>query len=566
MKISSSDLSAQRKRMEISPSSPANLETTRSPEGRSDRRKDFLATALPLVTALPVENCDLFENLFIFEMANNHQGDLEHGLSIISEIASIANEEGINAGIKFQYRQLDSFVHPNSVNRKNVKHVPRFVATRLPMEKYKIMSDEAKQKGLLTIGTAFDEESVPIIEKHEIDIMKVGSCSLTDWPLLKEIARSRKPTVISTGGGDIKNIDKIVSFFSHQKIPFALMHCIAIYPTQNEDLQLNQIDYLKRRYPFLKIGFSTHESPDQTIPVQMAIAKGAKIFEKHIGVETNSIKLNDYSANPSQARKWVKSAKVALNICGSSYRLAPKKEEIESLCSLKRGVFAKGDIKAGEKFCQEDVYFAIPYVDGYADSGMLNKNVLEMVSLKDIKKNDPIPRESIISNSLSDNLYSVIHRAKGLLYEGRVAIGKTFDVTLSHHFGPKSFDKVGAIIIDIVNRKYCKKLLIQVAGQFHPSHFHKKKEETFQVLFGNLTLKLEEKEYNLSAGDVMLIKPGQKHSFWTKTGVIIEEISTTHFNSDSFYSDDRIENESRLRKTLLENAGHTFEQWTFDSK
>jgi sialic acid synthase SpsE/mannose-6-phosphate isomerase-like protein (cupin superfamily) len=510
-------------------------------------------------------NSDLFENLFIFEMANNHQGDLMHGLSIISEIASIAKEEGINAGIKFQYRQLDSFVHPDSINRKDVKHVPRFVETRLPMEKYKIMSDEAKRKGLLTIGTPFDEESVPIIENHEIDMMKVGSCSLTDWPLLNEIARSKKPTVISTGGGDITDIDKVVSFFSHQKIPFALMHCISIYPTKNEDLQLNQIDYLKRRYPFLNIGFSTHENPDQLVPVQMAIAKGAKLFEKHIGVETDSIKLNAYSATPSQAKKWVQSAKEAFNICGASSRLTPKKEELESLSSLKRGVFAKRDISEGEKFSQEDVYFAIPYLDGYAESGMFNKNVEEMVSLKDVKKNDPIPGEFIVYNNVSDKLYSVIHKAKGLLYEGRVAIGNSFDVTLSHHLGPKSFDKMGAIIIDIINRKYCKKLLIQVGGQIHPSHFHKKKEETFQVLFGKLTLKIEESEYNLNAGDTMLIKPGQKHSFWTKTGVIIEEISTTHFNNDSFYSDDRIPKDSQSRKTLLENASHTFEQWTFDS-
>jgi sialic acid synthase SpsE/mannose-6-phosphate isomerase-like protein (cupin superfamily) len=509
-------------------------------------------------------NSDLFEKLFIFEMANNHQGDLEHGLLIISEIASIAKEEGINAGIKFQYRQLDSFIHPDSKNRMDVKHVSRFIETSLPMEKYKIMSDEAKRNGLLTIGTPFDEESVQVVENHGIDVIKVGSCSLIDWPLLNEIARSRKPAIISTGGGDIADIDKVVSFFSHQKIPFALMHCISIYPTQDEDLQLNQIDLLKSRYPFVDIGFSTHENPSQTVPVQIAIAKGAKLFEKHVGVETDSIKLNAYSSTPSQIRKWVQSAKEAFKICGNSCRLTPKKEEIESLCSLKRGVFAKRNISAGETFCGEDVYFAIPYVSGYADSSMFNRNVDKMLSLKDVKKNDPIPSEFISNNNVDGKLYSVIHKAKGLLYEAHVAIGKSFDVTLSHHFGPESFDKVGAIIVDIINRKYCKKLLIQVAGQLHPLHLHKKKEETFQVLFGDMTLKLEGNEYNLGAGDTMLIKPGQKHSFWTKTGVIIEEISTTHFKNDSFYSDSQIERDPQLRKTILENAGHTFEQWIFD--
>ena len=171
--------------------------------------------------------------------------------------------------------------------------------------------------------------------------------------------------------------------------------------------------------------------------------------------------------------------------------------------------------------------------------------------------------EFFVCTEKDDKVYSVIHKAKGLLYEGRVVIGKTFDVTLSHHHGIESFDKVGAIIIDIINRKYCKKLIIQVAGQFHPVHFHKKKEETFQVLFGETTLEIEGEEHVLKPGDTMLVKPGQQHSFWTKTGVIIEEISTTHYPKDSFYSDAQIESGSSTRKTKLENAGHTFEQYDF---
>jgi sialic acid synthase SpsE/mannose-6-phosphate isomerase-like protein (cupin superfamily) len=508
-------------------------------------------------------NSELFEKLFIFDMANNHQGDLEHGLSIISEIASIAKDEGIKAGIKFQYRQLDSFIHPEYVDRADLKHVPRFLQTRLPLESYKKMVVEAKRKGLLTICTPFDEESVPVLEGHEVDVIKIGSCSLIDWPLLTEVARTEKPVVISTGGGDISDIDKVVSFFSHKHINFALMHCVSIYPTKKEDLQLNQINFLKNRYPFLKIGFSTHENPDQMIPVQMAVAKGASVLERHVGIKTDSINLNAYSSTPAQAREWVRSAKIAFGICGAEKRLSPQKEEVESIHSLKRGVFVNRDISKGEIISRKDIFFAMPYVNGYADSSMLNKKVDRLVALKDIKKNDPVPREFFVCTEKDDKIYSVIHKAKGLLYEGRVVIGKTFDVTLSHHYGIESFDKVGAIIIDIINRKYCKKLIIQVAGQFHPVHFHKKKEETFQVLFGETTLEIEGEEHVLKPGDTMLVKPGQKHSFWTKTGVIIEEVSTTHYPKDSFYSDAQIESDSRMRKTKLENAGHTFEQYDF---
>jgi len=299
------------------------------------------------------------------------------------------------------------------------------------------------------------------------------------------------------------------------------------------------------------------------VPVQMAVAKGATLFERHVGIATDSIKLNAYSSTPAQAREWIQSAKVAFDICGATRRLAPKKEEIESIHSLKRGMFAKRDICKGETIDSKDIYFAMPYINGYADSSMLNRKVDSLVALGDIKKNAPIPKEYIVTTEKDDKIFSVIHKAKGLLYEGRIVIGKSFDVTLSHHHGLESFDKVGAIIIDIINRKYCKKLIIQVAGQFHPVHFHKKKEETFQVLYGEVILEVEGVEHILKSGDTMLVKPGQKHSFWTKIGVIVEEVSTTHYQKDSFYSDDQIVSNVELRKTKLENAGHTFEQYDF---
>jgi N-acetylneuraminate synthase len=157
----------------------------------------------------------------------------------------------------------------------------------------------------------------------------------------------------------------------------------------------------------------------------------------------------------------------------------------------------------------------------------------------------------------------VIHQAKGLLYEGRVAIGKEFGVTLSHHYGIAHFKSIGAIIIDCINREYCKKLIVQVPGQYHPEHCHEKKEETFQVLYGELLLNLAGKEMILRPGDQVLVDRGQVHSFTTRTGVVVEEVSTTHFTNDSFYNDPKIVSDPALRKTRLEDAKHTFEQHDF---
>src|SRR5882762_8318295 len=102
----------------------------------------------------------LFQNLFIFEVANNHQGSVDHGLKIIDAMARIARTSGINAGIKFQYRDLDSFIHSAYLDRKDVQHIPRFMATRLSDEDFRVLQEAVRSAGLVTITTPFDENSV----------------------------------------------------------------------------------------------------------------------------------------------------------------------------------------------------------------------------------------------------------------------------------------------------------------------------------------------------------------------------------------------------------------------
>ena len=108
----------------------------------------------------------------------------------------------------------------------------------------------------------------------------------------------------------------------------------------------------------------------------------------------------------------------------------------------------------------------------------------------------------------------------------------------------------------MVNRAYCKKIIVQLPGQKHPPHFHKTKEETFQVLHGTLIANVDGHRWVLNPGQTLLIQPGAWHSFWTETGCVFEEISTTHMNNDSFYKDKRINSVERdERKTLVDHWG-----------
>ncbi len=495
-----------------------------------------------------------FRNLFIFEMANNHQGSVEHGLRIIQAMSQIAKHHRIRGAVKFQFRSLDTMIHPSHRQASNNKHISRFVSTRLSSPEFATMLEAVKRSGLISVCTPFDEASVNEIMSQGIEVIKVGSCSATDWPLIEKIAGTNKPVIFSTGGLSVKQIDDLVSFFDHRKVHFAIMHCVALYPTPADKLQLNQIDFLRQRYPNQTIGLSSHENPEWMLPVQVAVSKGAEIFERHVGLPTDSIQLNHYSSTPEQVDRWVQAALEAKKICGERERLVIP-EEIESLASLKRGIYAQQSLKPGEIIRRDRVYFAMPLVDGQLPAGEWKEG---MIPLEPVTADSAIVRAKvkIPHNPDAQVLYTAIHSIKGMLNEARIALNTDFKAEFSHHYGITEFPKFGTTIIECINRDYCKKLLIMLPGQKHPLHFHKRKEETFQVLHGILETEVEGHARTLYPGDIQLVPQGVWHRFWSDQGAIFEEISSTHFNDDSFYEDKDINKlERSARKTVVNNWG-----------
>jgi mannose-6-phosphate isomerase-like protein (cupin superfamily) len=108
-------------------------------------------------------------------------------------------------------------------------------------------------------------------------------------------------------------------------------------------------------------------------------------------------------------------------------------------------------------------------------------------------------------------------------------------------------------LVTVVNREYCKKLLAQLPGQHHPEHWHEKKEETFHVLWGSMDIVLNQEPHHLEVGDMILIRPGDRHSFSTETGAIVEELGTAARRNDSFYSDPLVARlDPIVRKTVID--------------
>lgn len=490
-----------------------------------------------------------FDNLFIFEMANSHQGSVEHGIDIIKAMSRITRKYNVKAAVKLQFRNLDTFIHPDYKDRIDVKHIPRFMGTRLDYDQFNQLVEAIHDEDMIAISTPFDEDGVDWCMDMGIDIIKVASCSAMDWPLLTKIVFTHKPVIISTGGKTLSDIDKLYNFFTHKKCEFAFLHCIAEYPAPKERLQLDFINRMKRRYPDVTIGYSGHEDPDDNIVPMLAVAKGAKILERHVGLPTDTIKLNAYSMNPEQADRWVKAVLDARMICGMKRENTKyvSQDEMDSLRSLMRGVYLKRDIKQSEPISGEDVFFAMPLTPKQMTSGEFTEGI---IASKDYSANSPLQEKKVITDM--NLVRSVVHDAKGMLYEAGIALGNKFDIELSHHYGMKHFRQVGAIIISIVNREYCKKLLIILPGQKHPVHMHKEKEETFQLLYGDLEINIDGVERTLKPGDIQTVLRGTNHSFTSVKGAIFEEISTTHVMNDSYYEDPVIRSLStEERKTIL---------------
>ena len=491
--------------------------------------------------------------LFIFEMANNHMGDVAHGKRIVRELREAVQGFPFRFAVKLQYRHLPDFIHPDYRSRTDLKFVKRFSETALSWDDYRQIKDEIVAAGFLSMCTPWDEKSVDMIAEHGFDYLKVPSCYLTDWPLAEKIASTNLPLVVSTAGEPFEDIDRIVSFYQHRNKSLAVLHCVGEYPTADDNLQLNQIDLLRRRYQDVEIGYSTHEAPDQFEAVMLAVAKGATIFEKHVGVPTERYALNAYSATPAQVRQWVAAAQRAWAMCGVSGRRHGFSEaEQRTLGDLHRAVFARRPIAAGQVIRAEDVFLSIPGRPGQLVGQDLSKYT-EYRAKRDFAVNEPIERTGVEATDTRSLVHGIVRDVKALLKLSGAIVPAQLELEVSHHYGLERFREFGSTTITVVNREaYCKRVILMLPGQAHPEQWHKQKDETYHLLHGEIELTLDGAKRICRKNEVIVIPRGVKHAFVSAAGAVIEEISSAYSQDDSFYSDPEIGKRSP-RKTYVTN-------------
>ena len=353
---------------------------------------------------------DIFNNLFILELANNHWGSVSRGKKIIKEFSKVVKDNNIKASIKLQFRDIDTFIHKDfkAKKEKNFNNLPkrlRYIEktshTKLNPDEFFELVHYIKDNGCIPMATAFDEPSVDLCVKFNISIIKVASSDLNDWLLLRKIANTKKPVILSSGGANEKQIDDAVKFFLNRQIPLALNHCISKYTSEENELELDQIDFLKNKYPNITIGLSTHEYHDWHSSMLISYAKGARTWERHIDLPypKNHIQkeVSPYCSLPHQIDTWFKAFHTAQTMCGTccDERRTIDQKETEYLESLYRGLYLRKNIKKGEKITIDHLYSAIPYQKEISQLSSRNFIEKDCKAKHNLKKDDPLTKKDI---------------------------------------------------------------------------------------------------------------------------------------------------------------------------
>ena len=358
----------------------------------------------------------VFEDLFVLEMANNHWGSVERGKAIIDAFGAVVRKHGVKAAIKMQFRDVENFIHPE-FKGDDERYIQKTEATKLSLSDFAELTRCIIDQGCLPMATPFDEKSVGWCETLDYDVIKIASSDINDWSLLSRIAETGKPVIVSTGGAHEEQIDAVVEFFNARGIPISINHCVSLYPSEDSELELSQIDYLVARYPNKVIGLSTHEYTDWYSSMLMSYAKGARTWERHIDIDDGVHKVSSYCSLPHQIDEWFSAYKKARTMNGSttSVRRHISGKEKSYLDNLARGAYARGVVPSGTMIDQSnfDEYFflAVPLLKGQLSG---RETLVGAVLAKEVK-----PGEGLYISDISNADQALKVDAMEILERGR---------------------------------------------------------------------------------------------------------------------------------------------------
>jgi len=210
------------------------------------------------------------------EIGINHEGDINKAFKMVDD----AFEAGAEC-VKFQCHIVEEEMIYNEVVPANADETIWQIMSRCALtgEEEFQLKEYVESKGMIYLSTPFSRGAVERLEKMGVEAYKIGSGECNNYPLVEHIASLKKPVILSTGMNNLDSIGVSVEILRSYKTPYALLHCVSMYPTPYEKVQLGAIHDISNRFPEAILGLSDHSLKSYTC--YAAIALGASILEKH---------------------------------------------------------------------------------------------------------------------------------------------------------------------------------------------------------------------------------------------------------------------------------------------
>ena len=326
---------------------------------------------------------------FVAEISANHNGSLLHAKKLIK----IAKKYGADA-IKLQTYTPDTLTIKSNKSDFKIKGGlwdgktlwDLYAKAQTPFEWHKELFDYAKKLEIICFSTPFDESAVDLLESLNCPFYKIASFEMNHIPLIKRVAQTKKPIIISTGMATLKEIDLAYKTAKRNGAKeIILLYCVSNYPSKISDFNFNNIRILKDRYN-CKIGFSDHSTDSKVVAA--AIAAGAEVIEKHIALEGQKKGFDlAFSLKGKEIKDYARVIKDTSLMMGKKYFFRNKSEN-HSL-QFRRSVYAIQDIKKGEKFSNKNIRVIRP---GYGMEPIHFKKLIGKICPKNVQSETPIKK------------------------------------------------------------------------------------------------------------------------------------------------------------------------------
>ena len=326
---------------------------------------------------------------FVAEISANHNGSFLHAKKLIK----IAKKYGADAvklqtytadALTIQSDKSDFKIRGGLWNGKTLWDL--YEKAQTPYEWHKELFDYARKLKIICFSSPFDESAVDLLENLNCPFYKVASFEMNHIPLIKRIAQTKKPIIISTGMANLKEID--VTYKTAKKNgakEIILLYCVSNYPSKISDFNFNNIKILKERYN-CKVGFSDHSIDNKVVAA--AIAAGAEVIEKHIALEGQKKGFDlSFSLRGKEIKDYVQVIKNTSLMMGKK-NFFRNKSESHSL-QFRRSIYAVSDIKKGEKFTKKNIRVIRP---GFGIQPVYFERLINQKSPFNIKSQTPLSK------------------------------------------------------------------------------------------------------------------------------------------------------------------------------